>query len=139
MLTSLPNHQCHSKSLNPMKSSSSVSLLNNSANSGGRRCAASSSTSLSSDSSSVAVPIIVLLYGCQCENKVKLYNNVLIISHKSLRSISRTSQKMHNKEGKNIYKSHWSISRIFGGNLFDKIQHQEQTFHLERQFKIKIE
>ena len=58
----------------------------------------------------------------------------------SLRSTRRTSHKMHNKEVKNIYKSHWSISRIFWGNLFDKIQHQQQqTCHLERQFKIKIE
>lgn len=39
---------------------------------------------------------------------------------------------------KNIYKSHCSISRIFGGNLFNKIQYQKHRCHLERQLKIKI-
>lgn len=40
-------------------------------------------------------------------------NPPYFLGYKSLQSISRTSHEMHNKEGKDTYKSHRNISRIF--------------------------
>lgn len=61
----------------------------------------------------------------QCRRQV-IINVLYFPDYKSFQSISHTSQNMNNKEGK---KTH--ISRIvWGGDLFDKIQNQGQTFHL---------